>query len=1583
MPEDTQNQAHWTEWTQRLAGYYSALLKHGSGSTSRHLHKMSAAASRGYVGDLALFEIDGDQILSDSTIVLDLGEQPETEPEWEEEQEDTSQESPQEDGAPDEQGELAFLAGRERARSALMKIYKKQKTDPYNRETIFGYPLVAGKVGNKKVNGPLLFWEVEVRYDAGRQRLSLGRRSPNPSINNGLLSSFESDEAVIETLKEQLLPLLAVDQFGRDELKRTVDTVRGIVGPLKSMEVFEAGEAEGLREFLSLANAPGQRPVIAYWPVLINGPRTYAFLLEDLDKIAKSAETGASSVVSQIVGDIPEGIGEVEGTALPFEDSTDGGDPLWFPFESNRSQRRVAEASQRARVLTVQGPPGTGKSLTIANLVCDLATRGNSVLVTSHQTKALEVVANKLPAIEYLAMPVLRDDRESMAKLKAQLASTNVVANEPADEARRRLGAIEDALSEHDRELRRLTRRYSELKELEHEGYSDHSKYGDIRDLDRIDPNDGPFQRDFAGLAEALREWAGLVVQLRPALADLTNLFRPDDLNLTRAEESRLATALETVVRLSRHAGREPSPTARELLSLAREDQGAGADLASGLSRFGEWISGPAEAVLRHVRQESVSGSDDWRSWRDRSNAVPSEELDQLAERLEEAREYLETVDETLMGGTQEPDNLSVLQRAVSTLNQARTSFIRWHLTPSARRARKVLTGAGFVVSARGNAAKDLSEAGRVLTWFRKRKQIHSTLQQTKALVPEWKGSDPSAETPPLLAAAVRSAGRALNLVHDLGDAPLLSEARHPYPAMADLLTRDLSPEGRLAAEEAVKEAADRLALQGGAAELKKELRLGATWKTTVHSLLGALERGEAPPDEDFVRRLEVLVRAYPYFQRLVDLETTELANLSNTRRQILEHVRAEETAPEWLNQAETALDAHRLSSMMRQKLSANPDDLTEVSERLQEGQTRRRELIEEIIRRKRRLHVRQVLNEPRTSVPLRKLNKLLNRKRLTDSLVSLKKGIDYQAVLNVFPAWICTIDDAARLFPLEAGLFDYLIVDEASQCSQATALPLAYRAKRMIVVGDEEQLQPATSRFMKQANIDLLQREHRIVEHPQADALNGRDSLLQLAEHFKNRRVFLDEHFRCDPSIIRWSNHRFYNNQLKILTHRRADSFERALEVRELKDADEDREKKQNVQEAEAVVAEARRLIESGEAARMKIGLISPYRDQADLLQTLLLRRFEDRPEWLDEYGLVASTADGFQGDERDIILYSFRFGPSSSPHSVTTIQREYQRLNVAFTRAKRKGICFISSSISRFPPGHIQDFLNHAKAVENAAANGGNLKPDRPDHFDSEFERDVCGRFRDRGLKVSTQEPVAGFRIDLVIEDSEGRILGVECDGDWKHDDFGQLRQEDYQRQDIIERAGWTIHRISGLRYHLNPVREIDRAIEVLEQQRTTEERKLAIGPSRPSGPPRVEEKEPAEPPVVGEAPAAEAEPDKPQDPGVTGEDDGRSVPVEEAVPDLPPAIEPESKEKSDPFAFMGELKVDPKFAVKGMFRWYLRRNELEGAASDELNDILEEMQLGESLTGDQLDYLRSMWRGAIRRGFNPEDDMLVPIA
>lgn len=280
------------------------------------------------------------------------------------------------------------------------------------------------------------------------------------------------------------------------------------------------------------------------------------------------------------------------------------------------------------------------------------------------------------------------------------------------------------------------------------------------------------------------------------------------------------------------------------------------------------------------------------------------------------------------------------------------------------------------------------------------------------------------------------------------------------------------------------------------------------------------------------------------------------------------------------------------------------------------------------------------------------------------------------EAAVQVFPIWAITNLTAKTNFPLINEFFDLVIIDEASQCDFPSALPLLYRARKVVIIGDPNQLRHVAT-LSKEADQELAARYG-----VGFDAFSyNTHSLYDIAQSSSGSRpgaLLLNEHYRSDARIISFSNEEFYNGELVIKTDLTQRNVRRTflnqfggmfwLEVDgrteyprggSLSNPDE----LASIQKLLPRFMEALDKHELGDAS---IGIVTPYRAQQDQIQN-----------WVnDQYGgtdrITVGTAHKFQGDEKDFMIFSPVVARGISEGSLGWLQRTRNLLNVAVTRAR-----------------------------------------------------------------------------------------------------------------------------------------------------------------------------------------------------------------------------------------------------------------------------------------------------------------------
>lgn len=137
------------------------------------------------------------------------------------------------------------------------------------------------------------------------------------------------------------------------------------------------------------------------------------------------------------------------------------------------------------------------------------------------------------------------------------------------------------------------------------------------------------------------------------------------------------------------------------------------------------------------------------------------------------------------------------------------------------------------------------------------------------------------------------------------------------------------------------------------------------------------------------------------------------------------------------------------------------------------------------------------------------------------------------KALMSYRPLWLASILGTPRRIPLDDGLFDLVIFDEASQCDIATALPLFARAKRAVVVGDDRQLSFIPQ--LGQAQDRNLMQAQGLPVAKMGRFAQSRRSLFDFASRVPDaQRVTLRHQYRSAGPIVDYISANFYGGQLQ-----------------------------------------------------------------------------------------------------------------------------------------------------------------------------------------------------------------------------------------------------------------------------------------------------------------------------------------------------------------------------------------------------------------------------------------------------------------
>ena len=254
--------------------------------------------------------------------------------------------------------------------------------------------------------------------------------------------------------------------------------------------------------------------------------------------------------------------------------------------------------------------------------------------------------------------------------------------------------------------------------------------------------------------------------------------------------------------------------------------------------------------------------------------------------------------------------------------------------------------------------------------------------------------------------------------------------------------------------------------------------------------------------------------------------------------------------------------------------------------------------------------------------------------------------------------------------------------------------------------------------------------------------------------------------------------------------------------------------------------------LAHAREAPHETLGVIAFGQHHADNIENMLMRRLgelddsslDDFFSETNEERFFVKNIERVQGDERDVIILSVGYHKDANgklPYRFGPILQEggEHRLNVAVTRARSR-----LTLVSSFSHRDMDLGRSSAKGVallrqylEYAASGGVNLGSDVTDIPLNPFELSIKEGLERRGIPVTAQYGVSGYRLDFACAhpDEPGRmVLAVEADGSIHR--LRTVRERDRLRQQVLEGKGWRVHRISSTAWFRDREAELGKAEE-----------------------------------------------------------------------------------------------------------------------------------------------------------------------
>ena len=488
--------------------------------------------------------------------------------------------------------------------------------------------------------------------------------------------------------------------------------------------------------------------------------------------------------------------------------------------------------------------------------------------------------------------------------------------------------------------------------------------------------------------------------------------------------------------------------------------------------------------------------------------------------------------------------------------------------------------------------------------------------------------------------------------------------------------------------------------------------------------------------------------------------------------------------------------------------------------------------------------------------------NMATNLSKIIKSKLKFPKQ-EFKKLKEAFPCIISSVRDFANYIQLDKGIFDLIIIDEASQVSIAQAFPALIRAKKVLVLGDKKQFSNLQSyqaagivnnsylnKLKKVFKENISKEQSQLVR---LESFNIKTSILDFFSNISNYDARLKKHFRGYPEHIQYCSKTFYNSDLQAI-RLRTKPINEIIKFKNLNYEIIDEVGNYNKKEAEFIIKQLEELKEKN--IKTTVGIITPFTDQQKyLLNQITMHAHKDY--FFENLKLKIMTFDTCQGEEREIVYYSLV--DTKKRKKLNTIfptdlsnkdleengDKRAQRLNVGFSRVQELMYFVLSKDISEYPNeiGNAIRYINNLATEEKLPANE-ELDPNSP------MEKKVLEWFKKtkfylenkKNIELKAQFEIGKylkqldpdyshpkFVVDFLViyknDDVNVKQVIIEYDGLKDHFDNQELitgenfdefyTNEHYEREKALETYGYNFIRLNKFNTQDDPVNFLDKKL------------------------------------------------------------------------------------------------------------------------------------------------------------------------